>query len=116
MDTAAVTVLLNASLEMDKATMVAAVRITANAVDRAKADYRPLPADMMRMLHLVSSANLRHLLERSKVTTIVTCMQPTGMGLTSAAMSYILDRPTTRPTTTLVLMDLSTITLQEVRP
>ena len=44
MDTAAVTVLLNASLEMDKATMVAAVRVTANAVDRAKADYRPLPA------------------------------------------------------------------------
>ena len=45
--------------------------------------------------------------------TNITCMQPTELGLTSAGMSYILDRQTTRPTTTLAWMDMSTIGLRE---
>ena len=52
-------------------------------------------------------------MEHLKVITNVTCMQPTELGLTTAGVSYTLDRPTTRPTTTLALMDLSTITLEE---
>ena len=113
MNATAVTALLDAGLETDKATTAPAVRVTANAVDRAKPDDRPLPANVVQILHLVFNANLRHLLERSKVRTNVTCMQPTELGLTSVGMSYILDRPTTRPTTTLASMDLSKIALQE---
>ena len=107
------TALLDAGLETDKATPAASVWATANAVDRAKAEDRPLPADMLRMLHLFFNANLRHLSERSKITTNVTCMQLMELGLASAGMSYKLERLTTRPTTTLAWMDLSRITLQE---
>ena len=75
----------------------------------------PLSADMLRMIHVVFDADVRHLSERSKVATNATCMQPKELGLTSAGMSYMLDRPTTRLTTTLALMDLSGIALQETR-
>ena len=113
MDAMAVTALLDAGLDIDKATLAAAVGATANTVDRAEADDQPLPPNVVHMLHLVFDANLRHLSERSKVTTNVTCMQLMELGLTSMGMSYMLDRLTTRPTTTLARMDLSRITIQE---
>ena len=69
MDATAASSLPDAGLEMDEATTAAAFRVTADAVDRAQAEDRPLPADVPRMPHLVSDADLRHLSERSKVTT-----------------------------------------------
>ena len=113
MNATAVTALLDAGLETDKETTAAAVQATANAVDCAEADDQPLPPNVVRMLHLVFNTNLWHHSERSKVTTKVTCMQPTEMRLTRAGISYILDRLTTRPMTILAWMDLSTIALQE---
>ena len=113
MDAMAVTALLDVGMETDKVKTAAAVWVTVIVVNRVEADDRPIQADMPRVLHLVFDANMRHLLGRSKVTTNVTCMQPTELGLASVGMSYILDRPTTRPTTTLASMDLSKITLQE---
>ena len=53
---------------MDEATTAAAFRATANAINRAEAEDRPLPADVPRMLHLDSDAGPRHLSEREKVT------------------------------------------------
>ena len=53
---------------MDEATTAAAFRATANAINGAKAEDRALPADVPRMLHLVSNAGPRHLSEREKVT------------------------------------------------
>ena len=113
MNAAVVTTLLGAGLETDKATTAAAVRAKANAVDCVNADDRPLPPGVLRMLHVVFNANLRHLSERSKITINVTCMQPTELGFISSGMSDILDRLTMRLPTTLASMDLSTITLQE---
>ena len=113
MNTMAVTALLDVGLETDKETTAAEVQTTANAVNCAKVDDRPLPADVVWMLHLVLDSDLQHLWERSKVTTNVTCMQPTELGLTSAGTSYILDRLTTRPTTTLAWMDLIMMGLQD---
>ena len=95
MDAVAVTALPGAGLERDNATV--------NAVDRAEVDDRPLTANVPQMLHLVFLTNLRHLSQPSKVTTNITCMQPSKLGLTSAAMSYLLDRPTTRQTITTAL-------------
>ena len=112
---AAMTAIIGVGLDMDKATTAAAVWASANEVDCVEADDRLLPADMLRMLHVVFDADLRHLLERSKVTTNVPCMQPKEPGLTSAGMSYILVRLITRPTTALAWMDLSRIALQEAR-
>ena len=101
MDAMAVTALLDVGLETKKVKTAAAVLVMIIVVDRAEADDRPLQADMPRVLHLVFDADLRHLLERSKVTMNVTCMQLMELGLTSAGMSYILVRLTTRPTTAL---------------
>ena len=53
---------------MDEATTAAAFWATANAMNRAEAEDRPLPSDVPRMLHLVSDAGPRHLAEREKVT------------------------------------------------
>ena len=116
MDAATVTALLGVSLETDKVTMTTAIWAKGNMVDPVKANDRPLSADVPRILHLVFNAHMRHLSERLKVTTNVICMQPMDLVLTSVGMSYILDRQTTRSTTTLASMDLSTITLQEDRP
>ena len=113
MNATAVTALLDACLETDKETTAAAVQATANAVDRVEADNQPLPPNVVRMLHVFFNTDLRYLSERSKVTTKATCMQPTELRLTSAGMSYILDRLTTRPMSILARMDLSAIALQE---
>ena len=112
---AAMTAIIGVGLDMDKATTAAAVWASANEADCVEADDRLLPADMLRMLHVVFDADLRHLSERSKVATNATCMQPKELGLTSAAMRYILLRLTTKPTTALAWMDLSRIALQEAR-
>ena len=61
MDATVVTTLLDAGLETDKVTTAASVRATANAVDRAEADNRLLPANVLRILHVVFNANLQHL-------------------------------------------------------
>ena len=53
---------------MDVATTAAGFRATANAINHAEAGDRPLPADVPRMIHLVSDAGPRHLSEREKVT------------------------------------------------
>ena len=98
---------------MGKATMATAVRETVNVINGVEPDDRPLKANMPQMLNPVFKANLWHLLERSKVMTNVTCMQPMEPGLTSSGMSYILGRQTTRSTITLVWMGLSRIALEE---
>ena len=61
MDGVAMTTLLGAGLDIDKATTAAVVQTKANAVVRVQEDDRLLPADMLRMLHVVFDANLRHL-------------------------------------------------------
>ena len=113
MDATAVTTLFDEGLETDKATTAAAVGVTANAVNRTKANNGPLTAHVPQMPHLILDTNLGHLSERSKIMTNVTCMRPTQLGLTNARMSYTLDRLTTRPTTIITWMDLSTIPLQK---
>ena len=113
MDGVAMTAIIGEGLDIDKATTDAVVQAKANAVVRVQADDRLLPADMLRMLHVVFDADLQHLLKRSKVTSNVTCMQPKELGRTSAKMSYILVRLTTRPTTALAWIDPSRIALQE---
>ena len=102
MNAMVVTALLDAGLETNKVKTATDVRFTVTVVNRAKADDRPLQADMPRLLHLVFDANRQHLLERSKVTMNGTCMRVMALGLTGAGMSYILDRPTMRLTPTLV--------------
>ena len=102
MDAMAVTAILHAGLESNKVKTATAVWFTVIVVDRAKADDRPVQADIPRLLHLVFDANRQHLLERSKVTMNGTCMRVMALGLTGAGMSYILDRPTMRLTPTLV--------------
>ena len=113
MNATALAALLDVGLETDKATTATAIQMMANTVERAEADHRPLPADLLRMIHMVFQPTLRHIFERSKVTTNVICMQLMELGLTSAGMSYILARPTIRMTTTLESGDLSRIALQE---
>ena len=102
MDGVAMTAIIGEGLDIDKATTDAVVQAKVNAVVRVQADDRPLPADMLRMLHVVFDADLQHLLKRSKVTSNVTCMRVMALGLTDAGMSYILDRPIMRLTPTLV--------------
>ena len=82
---------------------------------RLTAPRRTTGPSQLQTLHLVSSANLRHLLERSKVTMNVTCMQLMELGLTSVRMSYIVDRLITILKTTLAWMNLIRTALREAR-
>ena len=63
---------------------------------RTDAKDLPLPAKVPQMLHLVFEADLLHLLEREKIMTNFTCMQPTELELTSAGMNYIFNNPSNR--------------------
>jgi hypothetical protein len=94
MDVDAISQMLKAGLEMNEATTNTAFWTVVNAVDRAEAEDRPLPANVTQMLHHVFDADMKHLLLREKHTTNVTCMQPDDMqGLEGAArkMNYIFD-------------------------
>ena len=115
MDAMAVTALLDVGLETKKVKTAAAVLVMVIMVDQHCEEGRPLQADMPRVLHLVFDADLRHLLERSKVTMNVTCMQLMELGLTSVRMSYIVDRLITRLKTTLAWMNLIRTALREAR-
>ena len=53
MDASAMTALHDADLETEKATTAVDLCATAKAVDRAEADGRPLPPNVVWMLHLI---------------------------------------------------------------
>ena len=65
MDVTAVTALLDAGLKTEEGATLGAVRSMADAVDHAKADNRPLLANVPQMLHMFCDATLRHLLSEA---------------------------------------------------
>lgn len=94
MDVNAVSNMLQAGLKMDEETVDAAFWEVVNAVDRAEVENQPLSADVTRMIHHIFDADMDLLLEREKITTNVTCMQPDDSGGLAAAarrMNYVFD-------------------------
>lgn len=94
MDAAAVSNMLDNGLEMDEATTDAAFWAAVQAVDDAEAKDLPLSANVTNMLHHIFDADLRHLLQREKLTTNVTCMKPddsTGEEGAARRMNYVFD-------------------------
>jgi len=93
MDADAVSTMLNAGLTLDEKTNDAAFWTIVNAVDRAEARNLPLSGDVTRMLHHVFDADMIHLLQREKITTNITCMQPddTDEEMASRKMNYVFD-------------------------
>lgn len=94
LDDAAVAKMLQSGLEMDEATTDEAFWAVVKAVDDAEAEDNPLSASVTNMLHHIFDADLKHLLQREKQTTNVTCMKPDdSQGLEGAArrMNYVFD-------------------------
>eukprot|EP00588_Corethron_pennatum_P035997 CAMPEP_0194346322 /NCGR_PEP_ID=MMETSP0171-20130528/105359_1 /TAXON_ID=218684 /ORGANISM="Corethron pennatum, Strain L29A3" /LENGTH=561 /DNA_ID=CAMNT_0039113429 /DNA_START=198 /DNA_END=1883 /DNA_ORIENTATION=+ len=93
LDADAVSTMLNAGLALDEKTNDAAFWTIVNAIDRAEARNLPLSGDVTRMLHHVFDADMDHLLQREKVTTNITCMQPddTDEEMASRKMNYVFD-------------------------
>eukprot|EP00640_Fibrocapsa_japonica_P002035 CAMPEP_0113952786 /NCGR_PEP_ID=MMETSP1339-20121228/90602_1 /TAXON_ID=94617 /ORGANISM="Fibrocapsa japonica" /LENGTH=539 /DNA_ID=CAMNT_0000961451 /DNA_START=238 /DNA_END=1857 /DNA_ORIENTATION=+ /assembly_acc=CAM_ASM_000762 len=95
MDVDAVSDMLEAGLEMDEATTDAAFWEVVKAVDRSEAEDMPLSGNVAQMIHHVFDADMRLLLQREKITTNVTCMQPSeetkDLAGTARRMNYVFD-------------------------
>ena len=92
LDIDAVSEMFDAGLEMDEETTDAAFWAVVNCVDDCEEQDLPLPANMTQMLHHVFDADRRLLLQREKITTNVTCMQPDdsqGMAGAARRMNYV---------------------------
>jgi len=94
MDVSTVSALLDAGMEMDEATTNRAFWSVVQAVDRAEEQDKALSGNIATMLHHVFDADLKHLLQREKISTNVTCMQPDESEDDAGAarrMNYIFD-------------------------
>jgi len=91
LDATKVSALIEEGFELDEAATESAFWAAVKSVNRAEAQDKALSGDVPRMLHHVFDADLRHLLRREKITTNVTCMQPSESGLTTQGMNYIFD-------------------------
>lgn len=95
MDVDAVSEMVNAGLHMDAETTDVAFWKVVNAVDQAEADDLPLSGNVTQLLHHVFDADMYHLLQREKITTNVTCMQPAeeteGVEGSARRMNYVFD-------------------------
>ena len=78
---------------MDEATTDTAFWAVVEAVNLAEEEDTPLSANVPKMLHHIFDADLNHLLNREKLTTNVTCMQPKLSGAASFGNSigYLMD-------------------------
>lgn len=94
MDLDAVDEMVKAGLVMDEETVDTAFWSVVHAVDTSEEQDLPLSGDVSRMIHHIFDADMHHLLQREKISTNVTCMQPDDtLGDEGAArrMNYVFD-------------------------
>lgn len=95
MDVDAVTAMANDGLHMDEEMVETAFWGVVKAVDQAEADDLAISGNITQMIHHVFDADMYNLLQREKITTNVTCMQPAGetetVAGTARRMNYVFD-------------------------
>merc|ERR1739844_375979 len=79
---------------MDEDTTDLAFRAVVRAIDDAEANDLAIPINATNMIHHIIDADMVNLLQREKITTNVTCMQPddsTGTAGAARKMNYVFD-------------------------
>ena len=91
-DAAMLSVLLEAGAEVDEESVQFAFWVAVAAVE-STAEDEALSTDVPRLLHHIFDADFRLLLQRDKLTTNVTCLQPAEEGIAGVAegLKYVMD-------------------------
>ncbi len=95
MDVDAITAMVNSGLNMDEETVDKAFWEVVKAIDLAEEEDLPLSGNITQMIHHIFDADMHLLLQREKITTNVTCMQPAeeteSVAGTARRMNYVFD-------------------------